>query len=122
MTRSVKAVALVLLTTLLVAAAVIVPTAPSVSAQDDPDYRPCDPGSDVDLLVLMDQSGSLQTSDPKDRRSDALEAVMSSFAGVMMQGPWGRLSHPTGRMGGNKAGAASRTARYGVGCPMSTWR
>ena len=63
MTRSVKAVALVLFTTLLVAAAVIAPaSAQEETAQADAsEFVPCQGKGDggVDILFMMDQSGSL---------------------------------------------------------------
>ena len=87
MTRSVKAVALVLLTTLLVAAAVIAPaSAQEETAQADaPEFVPCQGKGDggVDILFMMDQSGSLNGlggADPGGvQRTEALRRIRDTL-------------------------------------------
>ena len=87
MTRSVKAVALVLFTTLLVVAAVIAPaSAQEETAQADAsEFVPCQGKGDggVDILFMMDQSGSLNQTGGADpggvQRTEALKQIRDTL-------------------------------------------
>ena len=76
MIRAVRTGCATLLAGLVLAIAVGVPVATQASAEATSDYKPCPAYSKkVDLLVLMDQSGSLTRLDKSRQRAVALERV-----------------------------------------------
>ncbi len=61
-----------------------VPVALSQDAAAQQPYEPCqdsDPEAGIDLLLLMDQSTSLQTADPNRKRREALELIRHELQG-----------------------------------------